>query len=211
MFSDPSINATAYAGIEAALNGLIRLDDKLIERLSKLNAKVLNFQCHNPDIAIYIDIDTKRVSNNKSQPIKLIQFADSSDISVNGSLSAWRDFLTAKDKTAALINSDLSVTGDSQLLIELSQIATTLDFDWEYHLSDIIGDVPAALAGRGIKSLTSLIRSATEDIRQEVVDYLDSDRSPVAKREQFDQVRTQLRQAEMRLERLQAKLKKRSS
>ena len=53
----------------------------------------------------------------------------------------------AKDKTAVLHRPEVTLSGDSAVLLELAAILQDLELDWEYELSHWLGPVASQLLG----------------------------------------------------------------
>ncbi|MBT8139570.1 MAG: SCP2 sterol-binding domain-containing protein [Gammaproteobacteria bacterium] len=141
---DPTLSIAACAAFERALNFAIALDDVAAKRFVSHNGKVVKLYVDNPALTVFVQLgENCRVMQH---------YSGQADVSLGGALADWFDLARSSDKTASLVNGNLSIHGDSKILISLGELAGELDIDWEAQLAELIGDVPAHLAGRAMRN-----------------------------------------------------------
>lgn len=198
----PVINI-GIAGLEAAINAAIDLDPAIKEKLTSFQGKSIALACTEPNIVLTM------VLGEHIQVLQSVELDDPMiDASLSGSTSAWFALIRAEDQAAELINGDLQLKGDSRLFQDLGSLAQNIDIDWETWLAERIGDVPTHLASTTIKRSVELGKSARTSIDAWIKDTLNSELSPVANKTQSDALYQELRNLEMRIDRLDAKIKR---
>jgi len=137
-----SQRAVHLQALSLLINQALSLDSQSRQRLLVLSEQRLRLECTEPDVDILLSIDKAGK----------IQLSEADEITVNahlrGPLSSFMRIFADDDKASAMINSGLQLRGNSQLLLELAEILQSIDLDWEYHLAQLIGDLPAHLVGR---------------------------------------------------------------
>lgn len=128
--------------LASVINRALQLDSQAGQRMQQLSGKRLRLTCTEPAMDVLIAIDGASIALTPGD-----SKADAVDCHLTGSLSAFIDLLGADDKAAAIINGDLTLQGNSQLLLDLYDTLQQTDLDWEYHLARLIGDIPAHFIG----------------------------------------------------------------
>ncbi len=198
MMIDPTLTSASYAALENAINRSLTLDHSTRKKLADYAGRVLCISCHQPDITMYIRIGEK---------IEILQhYEHAADASIEGKLAAWLELLAADDTASALINGELSISGDSTVFVELKAIAANIQLDWEGHLSRIIGDVPAHFAGRATDLAISFGKQLGKTLHRSINDFLHEEARLLPTRIEVENFSTRLREIEMQLDRMQARL-----
>ena len=165
---DPALQTALLAAVEAGLNRALQLSQAGRHDLAELQECVFALHCTSPAMDVYVQPGAERVRlmGTYEGPVTT---------SVRGSASAFAEVLTAADTTAALINGELELEGDSGPLVRLQQIVAGLEMDWEAPLVETFGDVAGhqlaqslrAAYGWGSQASTSLARQVGEFIHEE--------------------------------------------
>jgi ubiquinone biosynthesis protein UbiJ len=165
IFEDfPVIPAVIAAGLETALNPVLRLDPDLQSRLAALEGKVIAIEPEGLGLTLYLlpGISGVRV---------LDQYDSEPTVRIRGTPLAlvrqWRGQQSA---------SGLAVEGDAAVGREFQTALARLDIDWEEQLSRLLGDAAAHQAGRFWRGLQSwgrrtgdvLLRDSGEYLQQEL-------------------------------------------
>ncbi len=191
------------ASLESAINTALKLDSELSNKLAAMTGKTIALGCTNPNIVLTL------VLGERCQLLQTVELDDPTvSASLSGTPAAWFELVRAEDKTAALINGDLKLNGDSRIFQELGKLASSVDIDWESWLADRIGDVPTHIAARAVEHTQSFTQTARSRIETLLSDFLHSDASPVVNKEQSNLLYRELRDLEMQMDRLEAKIKK---
>lgn len=196
--TDPTLSLAAFAGLEKTLNLAIRMDSQIQSALAIHEGKIIHAACQSPDINVFIRIGEQcSVLHTTNENI---------EVGIQGELVTWITLATAEDKASALINSDMTITGNSQLLIELGHSLRELEIDWEEQVANVIGDVPAHLLGQGARHTVKAGQDLSKSIRQLVETFVYKDAQLLPEKDASDEFYRRLRNIEMRLERTTAKL-----
>ena len=131
----PTLHTGATAALEAAASRALSLDPVGTQRLDELAGNVFRLQCTSPELDIYLLPEAGK--------LKLMTYWDGEvTTAIRGSAADFADLASAGDPTAALINGALELEGDSAPLIELQQVISGLDLDWEAVLEALNADAP---------------------------------------------------------------------
>ncbi len=200
---DRTLTTAALSVFEHAINRALALDPVSEAAVGELTGKVIRLSCTRPAVELYVVA---------GETLRLLQyFEDSPDASIEGELSDWSELLLADDPGTALINGKLTVGGDSQLFLRLHAIARDLELDWEGHLAKLIGDLPAYFFGRAAKTLLQTGQRSSRSLRRTLDDLLHEEARVVPSRVEIDNFGQSIRQLEMQLDRLQAKIQRQQS
>ncbi|MGB5324742.1 MAG: SCP2 sterol-binding domain-containing protein [Pseudomonadales bacterium] len=160
---DPTLSIAACAGLERAINFTLGLDYAVAQKFAAYSGRIVKLHADDPQLAIYIELGERcRV---------LYHCASKPDVALGGALADWFELARSNDKAATLINGGLAIQGNSKILLALAEAAATLDIDWEAQLAEIIGDVPAHLTGRAMRSAAEIGTQAAS-VAQQLVDRL---------------------------------------
>lgn len=196
------IAAAQLQTLSALINQTLALDHLACKRLSQLAGKRLRLQCTEPALDVIISVDN----------IGQIALLPADDQPVNtrlsGSLSAFMQLLASDDKASAMINSGLHLKGNSQLLLELGDILQQTDLDWEYHLSRMIGDLPAHLLGKISRHGQQWLGNSRPVFARHLQEFVREEARLTPHRDEIDQFITDVQQLALRTERLQARLQR---
>ncbi|WP_372747277.1 SCP2 domain-containing protein [Litorivivens sp.] len=159
--------APALAALESLINRALELDPVTRERLDALQGQRFTLHCTQPAFSLTLVID--------SHILLLSDCEETSTTTLTGSWDEFTKIALASDPGAALINGNVRVEGDTSRVLELREILSALDLDWEAPLARLIGDVAAHQIGRGVRqggrwalgALAAFRRQATEFIREE--------------------------------------------
>lgn len=184
------------------INQALSLDNQSQQRLQVLSEQYLRLECTKPAIDVLVAID----SQGK------IQLSEADETPVNahlrGPLSSFMRIFADDDKASAMINSGLQLKGNSQLLLELAEILQSIDLDWEYHLAQIIGDLPAHLLGRISRQSTQWLSQTRPIFMRHLQEFVLEEAQLSPRRDELEQFIEQVQQLQLRSERLEAKIKR---
>ncbi|MFI8745701.1 SCP2 domain-containing protein [Pseudomonas sp. NPDC077186] len=195
------------AGVEAGLNRILRLDGTALPRLHKLAGKVIAVHCQSPALELFIlpSGDGLQLAGQWQAP---------ADCSLTAPAASLARLALSRDKTAVLHRPEVSLDGDSAVLLELAGILQDLELDWEYELSRWLGPVASPLLAGHLRSRVNLAATGAASLKQDLADYLaEESRSLVGQREaevrfaELDQLKLALDRLEARIERLASRPK----
>ena len=166
MQHDPAIIAGVTLALETTVNEAIDLSLGTREAIKRHAGKVIAIYCTSPDISIYASID--------ESGFVAIQNYSEADVTV-ALTGSWRDFqavATASDPAGALVNSDVTVTGDTAALMEIQKIVVDMDIDWESPLVSSLGDVVGHQLAVVIRSVWSWRQDSHQRLKRQVSEFI---------------------------------------
>jgi len=194
------------AGVELGLNRVLQMDSTALPRLARLEGTVIEVDCQSPALKLFIlpGADGLQLAS---------QWGDA-DCTLSAPASSLLRLALAKDKTAILHRPDVTLSGDSAVLLELAGILQDLELDWEYELSRWLGPVGSTLLAGHLRSRINWAGDSLDSLRQTLADYLaEESRSLVGEREaqarftELDDLKLALDRLDARLERLARRMK----
>lgn len=131
-----------YAGLQKAINHMLQLDPESLNRLSKLQGKVVKVTVTDWQIDSYWLI--------QEQGIRLVgDYQGPVDTTIRGKLVGLIRVSQSGASGPALFEQGIEVVGDPELGEQIRDILRRLDLDGEEYLSRFVGDTAAhAIASR---------------------------------------------------------------
>lgn len=197
----PTIHTAAVAALETAVNRALSLDPGGLRRTASLQGKVFHFGCLSPELDIYL--------LPEADQLKLMGFWDGEvTTSIRGTASDFAALASASDPTAALINGDLELVGESAPLIELQKILASLDMDWEAPLVNTFGDIVGHQLAQALRGLFSWGQQASTSIARQLEEFIHEEARLAPPRQELEDFYQDLQQLNQRVDRLQARIQK---
>ena len=198
---NPTLHTGAIAALEAAANRALALDPVGTQRLDKLAGDVFRLDCSSPALDIYLMPEAGK--------LKLMGYWDGEvTTAIRGSAADFADLAAASDPTSALINGALELEGDSAPLIELQQVISGLDLDWEAPLVDTFGDIAGHQLAEALRGLFSWGRQASASIGRQLEEFIHEEARLSPPRQEVEDFYSDLEQLNHRVDRLQARMRK---
>jgi len=192
----------ALASAESALNRVLQLDSTAQARLAPLAGQVLAITCSMPAITLYlIPLETR---------LQLAQaWSAPADCTLKAPAQLLLKLVSSADKSAVLHHPEVSLEGNSGLLLELADILQNLELDWEYEVSRWLGPVPTALLSSQLRSQRAWLTQTAKSLHLNTADYLaEESRALVGRTEaairfnEIDQLKLDLDRLDARISRL---------
>lgn len=194
--------AIIAAGLEAALDQVLRLDPDIRPRLAALEGKVIAIEPEGLGLTLYLLPGVTGIQ-------VVDQCAGEPTVRVRGTPLAlarqWRGRGTS--------GGDTIIEGDAAVGREFQTVLTHLDIDWEEQLSRLLGDAVAHQAGRFWRGFRSWGQQAGDILRRDGGEYLQRELRALPPRpavEQFlsavDALREDADRLAARIERLRRRL-----
>lgn len=189
------------AGVEAGLNRVLRLDGTALPRLQTLSGKVIAVHCQNPALEIFIlpSGDGLQLASQWHAP---------TDCTLTAPASSLARLALSREKTAILHRPEVSLDGDSAVLLQLAGILQDLELTGNTKLR-WLGPVATTLLAGHLRSRVNLASHGAASLKQNLADYLaEESRTLVGQREadarfaELDQLKLALDRLEARIERL---------
>ena len=203
-------NSAQLQIIQGLINKALKLDPLAQQRLQALDKKSLRLQCNDPAIDIVILIENEGITllGNEAFLHKRGEEKQKLSCHLHGDLSAFSKLLAAEDKAAALINSELRLQGDSALLMELEQILSHIELDWEFHLAKLIGDMPAHFIGQRSRKTWQFLRDTQPVFMRHLQEYILEEAQLSPNQLEMQQFIDNVQSADEATERLQARVQR---
>ena len=190
------------AMLETAINRILALDNLSIERLRRLDGRMLQLDLEGVGITLYFAFTGRHVEvGTRSQY--------DPDTTVSGSPFAL--FSMAAPEEAAHWGSPesrVTISGDANLARALERLFSRLDPDWEGRLSRLLGDVWGHQVAAGLRAGAGQVKASAGSAGDMLSEYLQGNRSPVARSEEFAAFSEAVDEVREEAERLEARIRK---
>ena len=197
---DPTVHTAAIATLEIAINRALALDPTGSAQLVALEGKIFQFSCLSPELDIFLAADGNR--------LKLMGYWEGEvTAAIRGNASDFADLATATDPTAALINGNLELQGDSAPLIELQKILAGLDMDWEAPLVNAFGDIAGHQLAQALRGLFSWGQQASASFLRQLEEFIHEEARLAPPRLEVEDFYQDVQQLNQRVDRLQARIR----
>ena len=198
---DPALQTAVLAAVEVALNRALQLSPGGRRDLAELGDCVFALHCTAPVADVYLQPGAEkiRLMGTYEGPVTT---------SVRGSASDFAEVLTAPDKTAALINGQLELKGDSAPLIRLQQIVAALDMDWEAPLVEVLGDVAGHQLAQSLRAAYGWGSVASRSLNRQVGEFIHEEARLCPSRLELEDFYRDVRELNLRVERLESRLRR---
>ncbi|WP_423063178.1 ubiquinone biosynthesis accessory factor UbiJ [Candidiatus Paracoxiella cheracis] len=197
--------AFALTGLEKAINAYLNLDQETIAKISKLKGKAIAIKITDWNIHFFVLPQSHGIKLND-------KYSGTIDTTISGTLFGLFNAGCAKGKNEALFKNSVDINGDTELGESIREILSSVDIDWEEHLSKIMGDVVAHKVGLGISKTLEIGRHVTDTFRINIKEYLQRESKQVPTPSQVEKfiqdvhtLQNDVDRAEARLHRLLAK------
>jgi ubiquinone biosynthesis accessory factor UbiJ len=197
----PVLQGAALSSLENLINKALQLDPASSTKLQALDGQRFSLELKDPDLNLGIGISGKRLRI-------LGQHNDKVTTRLSGKWSEFAKVATAKDPAAALINGDISISGDTSPLLELRKILAELDLDWEQPLADAFGDVAAHQLGNGLRAGQRWLSSTGKNLHRQFSEFIVEESQLVPHPCQADDFYSAVDDLKTRSERLEAKVRR---
>ncbi len=199
------LSSALLTSLETALNYYLRLDPETLERLGRLQGKVIAIELRGPDITFHA-LPGRYGLRLQSQ------WEDEVDTTISGTPLAMTR-LGLGDSSRALFSGDVTITGDVETGQRFKRILDDMEIDWEEQLSRFTGDLIAHRTGDLVRDGLDWGRRVLESLREDIGEYLQEEsrilpaRAEVSRfMDEVDRLRDDVARLEARVQRLQRRL-----
>lgn len=169
--------AGLLASAEHGLNRVLRMDSTALPRLAALEGKVIEIDCRQPAMQVFILPDEQGLMLASA-------WEGEADCRLSAPAASLAHLALSRDKTAVLHSPHVALHGDTAALLDLFGILQDLKLDWEHELQKWLGPVPTALIAGHIRLRTRWTRQGLARLSQSLSEYLaEESRTLVGKRE----------------------------
>lgn len=150
--------------IEKALNRYIHLDPETTARLKTLSGKIVTIHMRGMGEPIQLVFMPEKIAVKNDVLLK-------ADTIVSGTpLTLLRMSLTSGDRKS-FFGKEVSIAGDLEVGQAVIDVFDELDIDWEEHLSQVTGDVPAHQMGRFVRSVKNSLQRFSDVLLRNINEY----------------------------------------
>jgi len=151
--------------MEAGLNHALQLDPATLNRLSKLAGAVIEINCTAPTLTVFL--------RPHSQGMIIQGHCEhKADCRISGSALALLKLMSSENKSEALFDKQISLSGDIELSQSLQTILGDLDLDWEGRLAEYVGVITAHQVGNQARNLKNWGKQASHSMLLNIEEYL---------------------------------------
>lgn len=161
-----ALSGTALRGLEAMINGALAYDPGTRKALSRLAGKTLAVTVTLPPMTLVAGFAANGDIRLGDTP------PDTPNTRLEGSAPALIRLALDSGDRASFAGTGVRVSGDQELLREIRALMQDLDIDWEAALATLIGDVPAHLLGKGLRTAGHWRADARQRLGEAASDYL---------------------------------------
>lgn len=156
---------TALLLLESTINRCLSNDLQTLARLQELEGKTIRFTVS--DWGIYFFIIPKHNGVELRSKIN-----GEPDTTISGRLSDLFRIGIAQNKQQAIKQHRINFSGDAHLGMAMQQIMSNLDIDWEEHLAQLVGDIPATTISKGFSSLLNFGKEIISSVTRNTKEYI---------------------------------------
>ena len=199
---DPALLSAALAATERALNQAIAMAPTSHQELDALSGTVLGIEITSLDLTLYIDI----VSGTE---VRLMMHCErATDAFVRGSMEDFAALAASDDPAATLINSGIELEGRSTSLINLQQVISKMDVDWEAPLVEALGDVTGHQLAQMLRRFFRWGEGARASLKRQLSEYLLEEGRLTPPKAELEFFYDSVQSLSMRVERAQQQVEK---
>lgn len=193
--------AGLLASVEHGLNRVLRMDSTALPRLAALEGKVVEIDCLQPALQLFILPDDEGL-------MLAAHWEGEVDCTLRAPAGSLAQLALAKDKTAVLHSPQVELHGDSAVLLDLVGVLQDLELDWEYELSRWLGPVATALVAGHIRLRARWTRQGLSRFSQNLSEYLAEESRPLVGRREAEAAFSELDALKVDIERLEARIRR---
>ena len=189
----------ALASAETAMNRALQLDSTACSRLAPLAGQVIAIVCTRPAMTVYLI--------PLAEGIQLAQHWEApADCTLTAPANLLLKLVTQADKTSVLHHPDVSLDGNSGLLMTLAEIFQSLELDWEYEAARWLGPLPTALLSKHLRSRRDWTLESARSLHLNMTDYLAEESRTLVGRLEAQTRFNEIDQLKLNLDRLDARI-----
>lgn len=184
--------------LQKAINAALSLDERMPEKISALDKKVLKLIITPLDVHFFIRFANQEI-------ILLDEYEGDADTIIHSSpLGLIRLSLLPASKARSLFNEKVRLSGDIELGQQVKQLFDEMDIDWEGHLAQFTGDVVAHQIGSFVRKGIDFKNHLSESMRLNVSEFLHEELSLVPTQNELEDFFHDIDTLRSDVERLQA-------
>ena len=182
--------------VEALANHLLRLDDGSVARMQQLADTRVRVTLHELGQPLTMTVTAQEM---------LLSWVDTDpvDCHVITRMAVLPELRDTANISRLIKASALDMGGDPLIAQRVSRLFTELDIDWEEHLSQQLGDVPAYFLSQAFQRSRAWLQQALHDQQAWMRDVLIEEKQVLVSRTEFELFQQQVQQLRAQFERLE--------
>ena len=182
------------------VNQTLEYDPSAQRKLADLSGRTLMVKVTEPSVTVVVTIESGGFVLLSDVPV------EQADAQIGGTAKALMAVMGAKDRTAAMMENQITIQGDTRTFFALQSILAELDIDWEMALADRLGDVPAHFLADGLKFAVGMAKQQWFSFKQTQRNYWREEADVLVPSSLWAPHRKALREAQLQTDRLSARL-----
>ena len=155
----------ALTGLQTVINQYLKLAHNRDELLNPILGKVVAIRLDGLNLSIYFFF--------KKHDIELLsKFPGTPDVEITGSPFSLLAMKCSSNQSSALLNGNVTITGNTHVAQQFNDLFNALDIDWEEHLSKIVGDTIAHSLGNLFRGIKEWTETTTETLTKNLSEYV---------------------------------------
>lgn len=187
--------------MESTVNAALKLDPATLKRLDQLSGRVIAIECTAPQLTVFL-------RPHSDGFILQGQYEKTPDCHINGTALALLKLMTADNKTNALLNNQIQLSGDLDLSQKLQSLLADLDIDWEAKLAEYLGDIAAHQIGNQARTLHRWGKSSANSLLLNIEEYLHEETRTLPSRAELAPFYSDIEKLALTSERLSARIER---
>lgn len=193
------VTATAMRQIANLINNALRYDPAAQRAIEELSDTKIVIKSLAPPFCAAVLLDNGRI-------LMTLDPVEAGDITLSGNLVSMAALALKMRSSTTLAGSGVKVSGDTQILQQLSHALEQLDIDWEAALADVFGDVAAHAMGSAIRSATRSIHENSRRIVESAAEVAQEEWRLTPSVAEFDHFSARIRLLAADVERVEARV-----
>ncbi len=190
------LNSGLVTTLEVMIRVALKRDPATLRRLARLDGRVIAVNISAPAVRFCLLPSGEGLELSAGNGLE-------SDCEIEGAASDFLKVLLDEQKT---FGSGITLSGDTELAVELKNCLQKLDIDWEGMLGDRIGDLAAHQLAEIARSFRGYARQTAGSLLDDIDDYLHEEVRLVPPQAELDQFCDQIDELRLRVDRLQARV-----
>jgi len=193
------LSTSILASIETSLNLWLKLDANTLPKFNNMQGKIICLHISGLELKLYFLPDQNDIA-------VMGCYAGEPDTIIKGAPITLMRLSTSKNAAKTLLETNASISGNTQLGAEFSRILSEVEIDWEALLAKYVGDMVADQAGRIAYISSEWIKDATQTMQSNTTAYLTEEAGLLPVAEEVNYYLDQVDELRMSVDRLEARI-----
>lgn len=181
--------------LEALVNRYVSLDAEATRLLKPLKKHTVGIEIQGLPVRLNMSFADDKITFHQ-------QFNEAPSVHIAGSVFSLLGMVNRDAGIAGSVN----VTGDVHVAEDFGKLFKELDIDWEEHLANIMGDIPARIMGNGLRSINDWAKQTFSTLGQNTAEYLQEELRYIPPSEELDDFYHEVDNLRDGVERIEAKI-----